>query len=316
VSSWTTDVLGKPYEARTLELGTDDEGPVQATLVRRRAGRATDRAVLYVHGFVDYFFQTHVADFWVERGYDVYALDLRKYGRSLRDGQTAYFCRSLSEYFGDIDAAASVVRAEDGHDVMLVDAHSTGGLISALWAHRVRGRGVVQALLLNSPFFDLNANWLLRTVATDVASAYGARRPYRIIPLSFPLLYGRSLHGDHDGEWNYDLAWKPLESAPLRAGWLRAIRQAQRRLHAGLDVDCPVLVQCSTASATPSSWDEVVHSTDIVLDVEQIARWAPQLGPLVTINRVTGGMHDLSLSAKPAREQFFADRVRWLAAYA
>lgn len=81
-------MLGPPYERQTINLGTDDEGPVVATLVRRRAERPSGRAVLYVHGFVDYFFQTHLADFFAERGWDFYALDLRKYGRSLLPGQT------------------------------------------------------------------------------------------------------------------------------------------------------------------------------------------------------------------------------------
>ena len=89
------DVLGPPYERRTIDLGSDDEGPVVATLVRRLAERRTGRAVLYVHGFVDYFFQTHLADFFAERGWDFYALDLRKYGRSLLAHQTPNFCRDL-----------------------------------------------------------------------------------------------------------------------------------------------------------------------------------------------------------------------------
>lgn len=82
------DLLGPPYERHTIDLGSDDEGPVVATLVRRRAERPSRRAVLYVHGFVDYFFQTHVADFFAARGWDFYALDLRKYGRSLLPHQT------------------------------------------------------------------------------------------------------------------------------------------------------------------------------------------------------------------------------------
>ena len=39
-----TDVLGAPYEARTIELPDDDEGRVVATLVRRRAPHPTRRA--------------------------------------------------------------------------------------------------------------------------------------------------------------------------------------------------------------------------------------------------------------------------------
>jgi pimeloyl-ACP methyl ester carboxylesterase len=63
VASWQRDVLGPDYEMMTLALGTDYEGAVIAALVRRRADRNGRRAALYVHGYNDYFFQKHVADF-------------------------------------------------------------------------------------------------------------------------------------------------------------------------------------------------------------------------------------------------------------
>jgi hypothetical protein len=47
------DVLGMPYEQRRIPLDPDDEGEVVATLVSRRASEPTNRAVLYLHGFVD-----------------------------------------------------------------------------------------------------------------------------------------------------------------------------------------------------------------------------------------------------------------------
>ena len=84
----TTDILGEPFLAETLELPDDAEGPVVATLVSRRADTPTRKAVLHVHGFADYFFQADYAAWWTARGYDFYAVDLRKYGRSLRDHQT------------------------------------------------------------------------------------------------------------------------------------------------------------------------------------------------------------------------------------
>ena len=52
------DILGQPWEAETITLPPDDEGPVVVTVVRRRAARPTGRAVLHVHGFADYFFHT------------------------------------------------------------------------------------------------------------------------------------------------------------------------------------------------------------------------------------------------------------------
>ena len=85
MDQWIEDVLGDGYEQQALELGDDPdgEGQVVGTLVRRRRRGETPRAVLYVHGFTDYFFQTELADFYTERGFAFFALDLRKCGRSL-----------------------------------------------------------------------------------------------------------------------------------------------------------------------------------------------------------------------------------------
>src|SRR5690606_10806715 len=109
-------------------------------------------------------------------------------------------------------------------------------------------------------------------------------------------LYARSLHLDHDGEWEFDLAWKPLESWPVHAGWLRAVRRGHAAVHRGLEVGCPVLVLSSARTGRPTAMGEEVHSTDIVLDVEQIRRWAPRLGHHVTSVAIEGARHDVVLS--------------------
>ncbi|MGX6602215.1 alpha/beta hydrolase [Micromonosporaceae bacterium Da 78-11] len=307
-----TDVLGPPYERHTIELGTDDEGPVVATLVRRRAEQPSRRAVLYVHGFVDYFFQTHLADFFVERGWDFYALDLRKYGRSLLAHQTPNFARSLTDYYPELDEAARIIREQDGHDQMLVVGHSTGGLVTSLWAHSRQGQGIVDGLFLNSPFFDFNVPWLVRKPLMGALLGVTGRTPYRKIPMSALGLYGQSLHSDHRGEWTYDLAWKPVLGFPVTTGWLTAIRRGQRRLRAGLGIDAPVLVACSTRTFRGKAWAEDVRTTDAVLDVEHIVRWAPRLGPRVTIARFDGGMHDLMLSGEQVRTQVFRELGQWV----
>ena len=54
--------------------------------------------MLYLHGWNDYFFQTHLADYLTELGLDFYALDLRRYGRSLRRGQLRGFITDLDDY--------------------------------------------------------------------------------------------------------------------------------------------------------------------------------------------------------------------------
>jgi alpha-beta hydrolase superfamily lysophospholipase len=309
------DVLGPPYERHTIDLGSDDEGPVVATLVRRRADRPTRRAVLYVHGFNDYFFQTHLADFFAERGFDFYALDLRKYGRSLLPHQTPNFTRSLTDYYAELDESARIIREQDGHDQMLVAGHSTGGLITSLWAHSRQRQGLVDGLFLNSPFFDFNVPWLVKNPIMSAAIAVGRRTPYRKIPTAELGLYGQSLHSEHHGEWTYDLAWKPVVGFPVTVGWLAAIRRGQQRLRAGLSIDVPIMVACSTRTFRGKAWTEDVMVTDAVLDVEHIVRWAPGLGSRVTIARFDGGVHDLMLSGKDVRAEVFRELGRWVEAF-
>jgi alpha-beta hydrolase superfamily lysophospholipase len=313
-----TDVLGEPYDAEVIDLGDDYEGPVVATLVRRRAsGTAARGAVLQLHGFCDYFFQTQVADFFVGLGFDFYALDLRKHGRSLLPHQTPNFCRDLAEYYAELDAALQRIRQRDGHGTVVLSAHSTGGLIGALWADARRARGAegVDALVLNSPWLDLQGSVLLRTAGTQAIDRVGRRRPYQVVPRTVSTLYGESLHRDYRGEWDFDLAWKPRESFPVRAGWLRAVRRGHRRLHRGLDVGAPVLVLCSRRSSTPREWCDDVTCSDVVLDVRQIARWSHALGPHVTLARVPDAIHDVLSSAAAVRKDAFGEVSRWLSAY-
>src|ERR671937_3107208 len=121
---WQPDRLLPGLEALELSFPDDYDGPVAATLVRLRVRHAPRGAVLYVHGFSEYFFQRHMAERFAAEGYAFYALDLRKHGRSMRPHQHPNFCKSLSEYYADIARAIEVI----GEPVLLA-GHSTGGMI-------------------------------------------------------------------------------------------------------------------------------------------------------------------------------------------
>ncbi len=306
------DHLGAPYSCTTLALADDEEGPVVASLVHRPSDRGPARgAVLHVHGFADYFFQTEYAEWWTARGWDFHALDLRKYGRSLLPHQTANYVTDLATYAEELDLAWELVSA--GHQQVVLSAHSTGGLIVPLWLasrdHEPSG------LVLNAPWFDMQGAWWMRTIGTSVIDQLGARSPKREIPRQVSGVYARSLHRDHEGEFDFNLDWKPLHSWPVYTGWLRAVRRGHATLHRGLDLHAPALVLSSLRSGNPAEVDEVAHSTDIVLDVEQIRRWAPALGRHVTNVAVDGARHDVWLSRAPARTTAYDELARWTSAY-
>jgi len=314
VTVLTDAALGAPYTAETIDLPDDQEGPVVATLVKLAAEEPTSRAVLYVHGFADYFFQAEHAAWWTARGYDFYALDLRKYGRSLRAHQTPNFATDLEDYFPELDEAWSRIVVRDGHTTVVIAAHSTGGLTTPLWADARRPPELI-GMYLNSPWLDMQGSAVLRTVLTPVVKRVGRWQPMRIIPRTVSGLYGRSLHTEHEGEWTFDVLWKPIESFPVYAGWLRAIRAGHARLHAGLAVTCPVLVLSSGASGHPTEMGEVVHGTDVVLEVPQIRQWATAIGPHVTYVAIEGARHDVVLSRAEPRAKAYAELDRWLTTY-
>jgi alpha-beta hydrolase superfamily lysophospholipase len=309
-----TDVLGEPYVAETIDLPADDEGAVVATLVRRAATAPTTKAVLHVHGFADYFFQTGYADWWTERGYDFYALDLRKHGRSLRPHQTPNYITDLRDYYPELDQAWQRVTERDRHSTVVVSAHSTGGLVSGLWAHDRSPAGLVGAVM-NSPWLDLQGSAMVRVVGTPILRQVGARRPRREIKRRVTGLYTRSLHRDYEGEWDFDLLWKPVESFTVYAGWLRAIREGHSRVHRGLELRFPVLVLSSDRSSVPEEVNEDVHGTDIVLDVRQIRRWATAYGPHVTYLAIEGARHDVVLSREKPRLAAYDAINTWMSAW-
>jgi len=291
MSAWQPDALLPGFEALELEFPLDYDGAVCATLVRLPAGVPARRgAVLYVHGFCDYFFQRHMAERFALEGYAFYALDLRKHGRSLRPHQHACFCKSVAEYHADITRALD----EIGSPVLLA-GHSTGGLVCSLYAHEGERRGEVRALWLNSPFFD----WKMtdsRRPQLHFAAALGRFFPFMPSPEALRPEYTQSLL-EH---WEFDTRLKPIEGFPVRFGWIGAMNDAHAKVHRGLAIECPVLSMHS---------DEA----DWVLDWRHIARWSRSLGPEVTVLAFPGAVHDLVLSRPPIREEVFSQLFAWAA---
>lgn len=290
--------------------GDPPEGPA-AVLVRPTERLGSDSAVLYVHGWNDYFFQRHLAQYWAEQGYDFCALDLRRYGRSWVEGQMRGFTTHLSEYFEELDLAMEALR--ESHKRIVMMAHSTGGLVAALYAHERPGH--IDALVLNSPWLELQGGPLARALG-PVIKTLGSQRPTAVLPLPDAENYKKSLHASEDGEWDYDLDLKGAPLTPVRVGWLRAVLQGHDQVAEGLMIDCPILVLASGRSDFSRKWSEKLKAADIVLDVEQIAKRATKLGLVVTVVRIPGAVHDVTLSVKPVRTRAFAEITRWLRAYA
>jgi alpha-beta hydrolase superfamily lysophospholipase len=318
-AEWTDDVLNG-YVQSTLALGADPdgEGELFATLVRKADPAPSPLVVLAVHGYTDYFFNTELADHFSARGWRFYGLDLDRCGRSWRKGQTPHFTTDLARYDRELEWAAAIIRAENPTAEVLVYGHSTGGLVVSLWLDRVRRRGDTAAmgiagLVLNSPFLDLNGPAILRAKATSTAIGAVSRvRKTRVVRGSGTGGYGLTLHREYHGEFDYNLAWKPLGGFPITVGWIHAIRRGQATLHRGLDVGVPNLVLRSDHSVAETAETDVLQRGDAVLDVAHIARWAGCLGNRTTSVPIVDAKHDVFLSLAEPRATAYTELDRWL----
>ena len=363
---WRQDVLGADYESRTIPLMDDDAGPVVATLVRYR-GRASSAptsspaapalsptpttsptdahparsdaspqaprfVLLYIHGRNDYFFQRELAEDIAGCGGAFYALDLRRYGRSLRPGQRMGFVSNLSLYDEDISEALDLIR-EDYPDLPLVlMGHSTGGLLATLWANR--HPGALDGLILNSAWLEMQTMASMRSAVAPILERIASRNPMWAVPGGDgPDHYGRSLREGWNAldvplpdslaaypddpavkGWSYALEWKRPGSYPAYAAWLEAILDGHENVASSVHLDIPVLSMMSTSSYFGEEFSEAVFSSDVVLDREVILERSARLGPLVTMASFPG-KHDLLLSDPQVRAEVYDTMNRWIGAF-
>ncbi len=180
--------------------------------------------------------------------------------------------------------------------------HSTGGLITPLYTHDRAGEKTVDALILNSPFFEFNAPEALLKTAIPLFSALGKTFPETPSPLKLSEGYPMSLHRDHYGEWQFDLDKKPIKGFKIHFGWIRAIHLAQKRLQSKLDISCPILLLHSSASTKSGKYNDDMQTADAVLNVRHMIKYGPGLGSDVRMEEIPEGKHDLVLSNEEARK--------------
>ena len=312
--SWVADpLLGKSgYEVETVNQPDDYSGKVVSTVIRRLPeGKKPRKAVLYVHGYNDYFFQDSMGREFNDSGYGFYAVDLRKYGRSLLPGQHRYEVRDMAEYFADIDSAISRMRRDSVTDFVLM-GHSTGGLITSLYMESAPAPEI-KTLILNSPFLDWNFTGFMRKAVIPLAAAAGKWLPDVYMSQGDDTAYGESLLKSLHGEWEFDTTLKLIHPAPISLGWVRAIDRGHKQLvENGRAIKVPVYLMRSRRSVYPDGWSPLASSGDAVLNVDSISARGRRMGYNVTEAIVDSGLHDLVLSRPRVRRAVYESMFRWL----
>ena len=335
----TMPVYGKEFHSTLIEYPYGSSKRTDSLAAKPAHG-----IILYVHGYNDYFFQRELAEKADSAGYAFFAIDLHYCGRSLLPGDARGDMRNMREFFAELDYAVELARvitkerAESlalmseladtadttGRERRLLDVsrradslpmvlmgHSQGGLLTAFYADQ-RPEEKFAALVLNSPFFDFNFNWLVRNLAIPVVSEIAILLPDFSIGSSGNPNYAYSLDKKYYGEWLYNTEWKSESRPEQFLGWVRAIHKAQQELHRGFHINSPTLVMHGDCTEKGEEWSENYMHCDGVLDVEHIEKWAPKVGPNVKTETVAGGLHDLFLSRKAVRDEAYAKAFRFI----
>jgi alpha-beta hydrolase superfamily lysophospholipase len=303
------DIL-KDYTSQTIKLKPDYEGEVTATLVSSKFNVGNRKCVLYLHGYVDYFFQAHLGEKFIANNFDFYALDLRKYGRSFSAHQHPNYCKNIREYFEEISIAIRQIYESGNGDIILL-GHSTGGLIASNYMNYGQEKNLIKGLILNSPFLDFNQTNFQKSIVYLVAKLSAGIFPYSKVNGALSPAYAQSIHKDFYGEWDFNLNWKPIKGFPTYFSWILAIRDGHKKLETS-NINTPVLVMHSNGSSKISTFSEVAMYKDIVLDIEDIKRVGAKLGNQVTLLEIENAQHDIFLSSEMVREKAFHQMFTWL----
>ncbi|CAF1101293.1 unnamed protein product [Adineta ricciae] len=291
------------YETTIFTLTPDSLGPNKATLLHARTTINNQtpiyKAILYLHGYIDYYFHDHVCQRFLEHGYDFYALDMRKCGRSIispEHDHYIHYCTDLREYDEEISLAI---------EHMIKQA---GGLLATLYAARGARCADIDAVILNSPYLTAVKTGYVESILLSILMKL--RRTHTI----HAPWYGRSIHVSGRGEWNYDVTKKPVEKLPLHGPFLSTVRTYQEEIIRGqIKIQCPILFMCSNRSLRPDrTWHDEYTDVDLILDVETMKDAARLLGPQITMHEIENAMHDIFLSKESVREKAFDIMFEWL----
>ena len=300
-TTWHPDIL-EGYEARYVNQGEAFDGPCRSTIIRKLNPKGSQMAYLYIHGFNDYFFQSEMGDRFVDSGFNFYAVDLRRYGRSYQPWQYPFNIRNQEEYFNDIDSALTQIFRDGNIDVTL-SGHSTGGLTVALYG-AIKGDDIlVDRIVTDSPFLEWNFSAFMRKVAIPVVGFWGKIFKNTKIKQGHCDGYAYSLLKQYYGEWEYNTDWKMIYSPPVTASWINAISTAQSKVMKNkANIKVPILVMHSSRKIDGCNYTPEFQTGDAVLDPAMLQKRGKKLGHIRQVSTIDSGLHDLILSRPEVRD--------------
>ena len=267
----------------TIKLASDSKRhPDERAVLTIKQAPGNNKALLWIPGRNDSFFHVHVLDRFLDAGFDLYALDLRRCGRAkfCESGKEvvselmAHDSHDFREYYEEIDATLAFLKnpkplpstnvhypnviQEGGsgvvYDSVICYSHSTGSLIASMYGSDKGGawRGAIDGYLFNSPFWSWNLKWYEGLHV--VQNATKAVDKKTLIDKGGAVSdYSKSMKANY----GYGNEHKSELSLSVSAGWCQEVTKAQTMLKNGeMVLNKPILVLSTTA-------DEILSHSEI-----------------------------------------------------
>ncbi|MFN4006015.1 MAG: alpha/beta fold hydrolase [Chitinophagaceae bacterium] len=296
--------LSHDFAYQTFYFPDDYEGQVTATLIAYKNNIGNRPAILWLPGYNDYFFQVHVAAYFISVGIDFYALEPRKYGNSILPvHQHPNYCRSFTEYFSELDKAIDTIVLKFSAESLTLLGHNTGGVIASLYANLGKYRHKLHKLILNAPLLGIPICNPLQKLSLPWIKLLAKLFPFNASSNSIiSPKYLEYLTVNDQSEWQINQQWKRPQGLPTYYAWWLALLDAQHYLHHHSIIEKPILIVHAATNDTCGN-NANVAVNDVVAAITDYKRYGEKLGPYVSWYAVQNACHDVTLSKEPARSE-------------
>ena len=259
-------------------------------------------ALIWIHGFNDVYYQYNHGEYFLEKGYDIYAITLRRY----YNNYYKFYSNNLDEFIEDIDNNIKYVLANNYNNIVLY-GHSFGGLLSVLYFKKGLYRSLINKLILNSPFFDFFESKLMKFLLNYPIYYLGYLFPKLKLTENKKLCDPYAM--DILNRYYFNDEVKNINYSDKYAGFIYTLVDNFKLIHnKEININIPILVLCSDKSYKNSK----IYKHDSVLDVEDIKKYSNYIGSNVKIEIIEDAIHDVLVSDKHITDKAMAKIFNFL----
>lgn len=264
------------------------------------------KALIWIPGYNDYYYNFYVGEKFLKNGYDIYALHFRRYMQENLDD--IFYCDNLKEYIQDIDNIFPKISKKNYNQIVLY-GHSMGGLVASIYCKEGKYKDKISHLILNSPFFDFKLNFLEKFILYYVVYFIAYFFPKKLIrPIDINKKNYLSLNIKKRFYLNDKYKLNIL--SPIYMSWIKTIIDYQSKIkYNNLNLDIPIIIlYCNKSTFFTNS----NQTGDDTLNVEDINKYSNNLGKNIKKYQFNNAIHDIFSSTIDIVNEALEITFNWL----